>query len=265
MKRLVLALAGLTLSGAALASEQAMPFRFDATPDNMASLQRGARNFVNYCSGCHSMKHLRFNRLGKDLGIDDALLKSDLMFATDKPGDHIISSMPADAEAWFGQKPPDLSVETRYRGADWVYNYLLTFYVDPARPMGVNNLMLPNASMPHVLWELQGWQVKEEKKDQAAAAHGGEGGGSGGEGGSSGGASSGGEGHEGPGLMLAVPGKLSPEEYQKFVADTVNFMSYAAEPGRAKRMKVGGMVLMYLLVLTVLAYLMKKEWWKDVH
>lgn len=250
MKRLILALAGLSLSAAAIANEGAMPLEFKVDSGNIASVQRGARDFMGYCSGCHSMKHLRYSRIGQDLGIPDDLLKKNLMFTSDKIGDHILSSMPeAESAKWFGVTPPDLSVETRIRGADWVYNYLNTFYVDESRPLGVNNLMLPGAAMPHVLGELQGLQVK------AAAPHAAEG-------------EAAAEGHgeaHGTGLELAHPGKLSPEEYEKFTGDLVNFMAYAAEPGRAERLSMGPKVLLYLLVLTILCYMLKKEFWKDVH
>lgn len=252
MKRLILALAGLSLSAAAIANEgAALPLEFKVDSGNIPSVQRGARNFMAYCSGCHSLKHLRYSRIGQDLGIPEDLLKKDLMFTSDKVGDHIQSSMPAAESAkWFGQTPPDLTLETRIRGADWVYNYLNTFYVDESRPLGVNNLVLPGVSMPHVLWELQGLQVKPAaaKEGEAAAEQGEH------------------EGHEGgTGLELAHPGKLSPEEYEKFTGDLVNFMAYAAEPGRAERLSMGPKVLLYLLVLTVLCYLLKKEFWKDVH
>lgn len=251
MKRLILALAGLGLSAAAIANEAALPLQFKADPGNIASAQRGARDFMAYCSGCHSMKNLRYSRLGQDLGIPENLLKANLMFTSDKVGDHIVSSMPAEqAQKWFGQAPPDLTLETRVRGADWVYNYLNTFYVDETRPLGVNNLVLPGVSMPHVLADLQGLQVKPAaaKAGEAAehgAAH---------------------EGHEGgTGLELAHPGKLSPEQYEKLTADLVNFMVYAAEPGRADRVSMGPKVILYLLVLTLLCYMLKKEFWKDVH
>ena len=251
MKRLILALAGLSLSVAALANEgAALPLEFKVDSGNIPSVQRGARNFMGYCSGCHSMKHLRYSRIGQDLGIPDDLMKKNLMFTSDKIGDHIQSSMPAAESAkWFGVTPPDLTVETRIRGADWVYNYLNTFYVDETRPLGVNNLMLPGVAMPHVLGELQGLQVKAAPKateGEAAQA----------------------EGHgelHGTGLELAHKGTLSPEEYEKFTGDLVNFMAYAAEPGRAERLSMGPKVLLYLLVLTILCYLLKKEFWKDVH
>ena len=249
MKRLILALAGLSLSAAAIANEgAALPLEFKVDSGNIASVQRGARDFMGYCSGCHSMKHLRYSRIAQDLGIPEDMMKKNLMFTSDKIGDHIESSMPAEeSKKWFGQTPPDLTLETRIRGADWVFNYLNTFYVDESRPLGVNNLVLPGVSMPHVLADLQGVQIKPEATKEAAA-----------------------EGehaeHEGgTGLVLAHPGKLSPEQYEKFTGDLVNFMAYAAEPGRAQRLSMGPKVLLYLLVLTILCYMLKKEYWKDVH
>ncbi|MGH8506660.1 MAG: cytochrome c1 [Stenotrophobium sp.] len=250
MKRLILAIAGLTLSVAAFASEgEELPLSFKPDPANLFSVQRGARDFMSYCSGCHSMKHLRYNRIGEDLGIPEDMLKKNLMFTSQKAGDPIISSMPAaESEKWFGRTPPDLTVEARFRGADWIYNYLNTFYLDPTRPNGVNNLALPGVSMPAVLWQLQGWQVKPaESKGGAAKAEAGEA-----------------ELHS-TGLTLIQPGKMSPEDYQKFTADLTNFMVYAAEPGREGRISLGFKVILYLLVLTVLTYLLKKEFWKDVH
>lgn len=158
MKRLLLVLAGFALSSAAVANEGVALLPFKADTGNLASAQRGARDFMNYCSGCHGLKHLRYNRMAADLGIPEDVLKKNLMFTSEKPGDHILSSMPPDAaKGWFGQTPPDLTLTTRQRGIDWVYTYLLSFYLDPSRPTGVNNTVLPGASMPHVLWELQGW------------------------------------------------------------------------------------------------------------
>lgn len=249
MKRLLLAIAGLVLcGGASAAGGHALPYSYQADTSNLPSVQRGARNFMGYCSGCHSMKYLRYNRLGADLGIPEDLLKSSLMFTSEKPGEHIVSAMPADAsKQWFGQTPPDLTLETRARGPSWVYSYLMTFYADASRPLGVNNLVLPGASMPHVLWELQGWQVKEEapQAEGDAAAHEIE--------------------HHGPPLKLVQPGALGEAEYRKFVGDLVNFMAYAAEPGKAARVSVGFKAMLYLFVLLVLCYLLKKEYWKDVH
>ncbi len=259
----LLAAATLVAAGQTFAAEGlVLPYAFKPDPDNQASVQRGARNFMNYCSGCHSMRNLRYSRLGQDAGISEDLLKANLMFTTEKASDHILSSMPGvEAKTWFGQQPPDLTVEARYRGADWVYNYLLTFYVDPKRPLGTNNLVLPNASMPHVLWELQGLQVMKEETAPDASHEG-----TAMEAPAGGGARSAPEGeHAGPKFELTTKGKLSPDEYKKFVADTTNFMVYAAEPGRAHRIAVGSKVILFLLVFTVLAYLMKREWWKAVH
>ena len=248
-------IAAALLVGAApsLASGGETPYSFKPSTRNLASVQRGARDFMAYCSGCHSLKFLRYNRLAADLGISEDLLKANLMFTSDKPGDHIMSSMPkgsgdpskpSQSEVWFGRAPPDLSLTGRERGPDWVYSYLLTFYLDPARPTGVNNLMLPGASMPHVLGDLQGWQAKAEPKAEAEGGHGG--------------------GH-GPGLELVQPGALSAAEYKERVGDLTNFLVYAAEPGRNKRIALGFGVLLFTAIFGVFCYLLKVEYWKDVH
>ena len=250
MKAIFLGLAALTLSAAAAANEgHELPLQFKLQADNIPAAQRGARDFMAYCSGCHSMKHLRYSRIGQDLGIPEDKLKAHLMLTSDKVGDSIRSSMSADdAKKWFGQTPPDLSVESRVRGADWVYNYLMTFYVDPTRPTGVNNLVLPNASMPHVLWELQGWQVKKPEAKHAEGEQGG------------------GEHEAGEPLELVQPGSQTPEQYERTVNDIVTFMAYAAEPGRAQRVSTGAWVMLYLFFLLVpVTYFLKKEYWKDVH
>jgi ubiquinol-cytochrome c reductase cytochrome c1 subunit len=247
MKKIILALVGLVASGAASAAGGiTLPYTFKEDTGNLASVQRGARNFMNYCAGCHSMKHMRYGRIGQDLEIPEEQLKAHLMFTSEKPGDPILTAMDAEEAAkWFGQAPPDLTVETRLRGPDWVYNFLMTFYLDEKKPTGVNNLILPGASMPHVLGELQGWQLKPAAAaGDAEASHGP---------------------MAGSGLELAVPGKLSADEYKKFVADTVNFMAYAAEPGKAQRISIGIGSILFLIVFTALAYALKREYWKDVH
>ena len=218
----------------------AMPFSFKPDTGNQASLQRGARNYMSYCSGCHSLKYLRYNRLGKDLGIPEDLLQKHLMPEGAKPGDTIRTSLPADSEKWFGRIPPDLTLSARERGPDWVYSYLLSFYLDPSRPTGVDNLVLPGASMPHVLGDLQGYQALHKPEPGAI-------------------------GHAGPKFELVKPGRLSPAEYKSFVGDLTNFMTYAAEPGRNRRISLGWKVLAYILLFWGLAYLLKKEYWKDVH
>lgn len=237
-------LAGVLALGStvALASGHAPPFHFDADIDNPASLQRGARNYMAYCAGCHSLKHLRYNRMGKDLGIPEEMLKANLMFTTDKVGDPILSSMsPVDAEKWFGRAPPDLSLTARARGESWIYSYLLTFYADTSRPTGVNNLMLPGLSMPHVLGALQGTQALHEAEGESHS------------------------GHAKPQFDLVKKGSMTPEQYKEFVGDLTNFLAYAAEPGRSARISLGFKVMLYLFVLLVLTYLLKKEFWKDIH
>lgn len=213
--------------------------------NDLASLQRGARNFVNYCLNCHSAQYMRYNRL-MDLGLTEQQIKDNLMFTGEKIGDHMKVALNAkDAAQWFGASPPDLSVIARSRGADWLYTYLRTYYRDDSRATGWNNLAFPNVGMPHVLWELQGQQVLEEPthEEGKAAAHG----------------------HAAPKLVLAAPGTLSPKEYDAFVADLVNYLVFMGEPARASRVQLGILVLLFLGVLFVFAYALKKEYWKDVH
>jgi ubiquinol-cytochrome c reductase cytochrome c1 subunit len=212
--------------------------------NNTESLQRGARNFMNYCSGCHSLKYLRYNRLAADLKIPESELPANLMFTSDKTFETINSAMPKDAEGWFGKQPPDLSLMARERGVDYIYSFLKGFYVDKTRPWGVNNLYLPGAAMPHVLAERQGLQkpvFKNEPDDHGSAR-----------------------------MVLVdvaamTPGGLKPEEYDQFVRDIANFLDYAGEPVKAKRQSMGVFVTLFLLVFFVFAYLLKKEYWKDVH
>ena len=215
---------------------------------DIKSLQRGARIFVNYCMGCHSAAYMRYNRLGADLGITDEVLKSNFMFNTDKIGDTMgIAMKPSDAANFFaGIAPPDLSVIARSRGADWLYAYFMTFYSDPARPFGVNNLQFKDVAMPHVLWELQGTQKPVYK----TVTHKG-----------------GTEVEVIDGLEQTTPGKLPEgyDEYKRVVYDLVNFLVYLSEPAKFQRQKIGIWVILYLFGFLVLAYFLKKEYWKDVH
>lgn len=226
------------------------------------SLQRGARNFVNYCLTCHTAKYMRYNRL-TDLGLSDAQITDNLMFATSKIGDTMTVAMTgANGKAWFGATPPDLSVEARVRGRDWLYNYLLGFYRDEKSATGWNNIVFPNVGMPHVLWELQGTnkliETEYEDRERATAAA----------------IAVKGlsaieplQGHKYAVLMVApeVPGKMSRGEYETFVADLVNYMDYMAEPIRNQRIHLGIVVLLFLGVLFFFAYWMKREYWKDLH
>jgi ubiquinol-cytochrome c reductase cytochrome c1 subunit len=202
-----------------------------------ASLQRGARNFASYCLGCHSLKYQRWSRLGEDLEIRADLLEKDVLPPGDKPANYILTTMPAaDAETWFGKTPPDLSLMARSRGKDYLYQFLTTFYADPTRPTGANNLRLPATAMPAVLSELEGVKNAVFNKDGTFER-----------------------------FELVAPGRLSQAEYEAFVRDTVNFLDYVGEPSQAARRSLGVWVVLFLLVFTWLAWLMKKEYWKDVH
>jgi ubiquinol-cytochrome c reductase cytochrome c1 subunit len=215
----------------------------DIQPENIASLQRGARNFMNYCSGCHSAKYVRFSTIGKYLELSDEQLIENLMFNAEKTFETINTTMPAaSAERWFGTAPPDLSLMARARGADYVYSFLKGFYLDPASPTGVNNTVLAGTSMPHVLWELQGFQesiFSEHTEDGVTT-------------------------QTFEGFELVMDGSMSPEEYDEFVRDTVNFMAHIAEPIRSDRRKLGVWVLMFLIFFWILALMLKKQIWKDV-
>lgn len=241
---LLLGLAALaSVGGASAAGGGPLPYSFKADVTNLPSVQRGAKYYMAYCSGCHSMQYLRYSRVAQDLEIPVEMLEANLMFTSDKLGDTILSAMPKDkGKEWFGQSPPDLTLETRARGESWVYSYLKSFYVDPSRPLGVNNLVLAGASMPHVLWEQQGWQALASHDEHAGGGHG-----------------------KADPFELAEPGMLSPKDYDKLVGDVVNFMAYAAEPGRADRVALGWKAITYLLVLFGFAYLLKREYWRDVH
>ena len=212
-------------------------------PGNIASLQRGARNFMNYCSGCHSAKYVRFSTIGRDLELSDEQLSENLMFNADKPFEVINVSMPAAAAGrWFGVAPPDLSLIGRAKGADYIYSFLKGFYVEPDSPTGVNNTVLAGTSMPHVLWELQGFQravFSEHTEDGVTTKH-------------------------FEGFETLSEGSLDAEGFDEFVRDTVNFLVYIAEPIRSERRTLGVWVLMYLIFFWIIAVMLKKQIWKDV-
>lgn len=246
LKSWVLITIALLCAGAAVAEEEGGAALLPSGADirNTESLQRGARNFMNYCSGCHSLKYLRYNRMAADLGIPESELAGNLMFTSDKVFDTINSAMPMDSEGWFGKQPPDLSLMARARGVDYIYSFLKGFYVDKTRPWGVNNLYLPSAAMPHVLQDRQGLQkpvFKNEPDDHGSARM------------------------VLVGVAAMTPGALKPEEYDQFVRDVANFLDYAGEPVKEKRQSMGVFVTLFLLVFFVFAYLLKKEYWKDVH
>lgn len=251
-----LVLAGLAFAGAVAASESGeghaatvnwQDWKAGNEVGNTASLQRGASNFVNYCLGCHSLKYVRWSRLGEDLNIPTALLEKSLLPAGAKTTDYIRAGFPAaDAEAWFGKAPPDLSLVARSRGTDWVYRFLKGFIADPTKVTGSNNLVLDGASMPAVLSSLEG------VKQAVFAGHGEAGGSHGG----------------GPAVErfeYLSEGSLTPEQFDGFVRDTVNFLDYVGDPGQVQRRNIGLWVVLFLLTFTVLALWLKNEYWKDVH
>jgi ubiquinol-cytochrome c reductase cytochrome c1 subunit len=223
--------------------------RANTDPKNKASLQRGARNFANYCLGCHSLKYERWSRLAKDLEVPDDLLAKDILPVGDKPSNYILTSMPAaDAETWFGKTPPDLSLIARSRGKDYLYRFLTTFYLDSTRPTGANNLQLPSTAMPAVLSEVEGVKRAVYKSEETKSA---------------GGKAATEQVFDH--FEQVAPGRLTTAEYESFVRDTVNFLDYVGEPAQVARRALGVWVVLFLLVFTWLAWLMKKEYWKDVH
>ena len=214
-------------------------------PDDKASLQRGARNFMNYCSGCHSAKYVRYNRITRGLDLSEDQVMENLMLNSERIFETIEASMPGnDAMRWFGTAPPDMSLLARSKGTDYIYNFLRGFYLDPASPTGVDNIYLAGTSMPHVLWELQGFQraVFEEGEPNA----------------------------EGVVTQVfqkfdhATTGTMSADEFDEFVRDTANFLEYISEPVRSTRRALGVWVLAFLAFFLVLAWMLEKEIWKDV-
>lgn len=214
----------------------------DKAPVNVAdqdSLQRGARMFVNYCLNCHSAGSMRYSRL-QDLGLTEDQIKDNLMFAAEKPGETMrVGMSKSDGKTWFGATPPDLSVIARSRGADWLYTYLRGFYRDETRATGWNNTVFDKVGMPHVLWNLQGEMVPVMKKvgEHEAIER----------------------------LELVKPGSVTLAEYDAMVGDLVNYLVWMGEPAQLQRKQLGLIVLAFLAVFFVVAYYLKKEFWKDIH
>jgi ubiquinol-cytochrome c reductase cytochrome c1 subunit len=244
-KGLVLVTAAL-LMGVANAAGGDYPL--DSAPNrlnNNASLQNGAKIFVNYCSSCHSAVNLRYNRL-RDIGLTDQQIKDNLVLGDQKVGDLMTISMsPKDAKAWFGKVPPDLSVEARARGTDWLYTYFRTYYKDTESPTGWNNLVYPNVGMPHVLWELQGeraakFEDLKDPKDPTKTTK------------------------VFKGFEQLSPGLMKSQEYDDNIADLVAFMSWMAEPTQLQRKRIGVVVLLFLAIFTLIAWRLNKSYWKDI-
>ena len=240
----LLALGACLLSAQGFASGKVHLESANIDHDNVASLQRGARNFMNYCSGCHSAKYVRYSTIGKHLGLSDEQLIDNLMFNAEKTFETINTSMSAaDAKRWYGVAPPDMSLIARSKGVDYIYGFLKGFYVSPDSPTGVNNLVLAGTAMPHVLWELQGYQTANFSTHDNA----------------DGSVTTSFEGFE-----LLSAGTMDAEQYDDFVRDTVNFLAYISEPIRSDRRTLGVWVLMFLVFFFIVALMLKKQIWKDV-
>ena len=236
MKKFLMALLFAPLT--VLASGGAHLDHWPGAVGDKAALQNGAKLFVNYCLNCHGASHLRYNKL-TEIGLTEQQVKDNLMFTSEKIGDQMrVAAHSEDQKQWFGAGPPDLTVISRARasemgsGADWLYTYLRAFYRDEKRPTGWNNVAFENVGMPHVLYELQGVQVLN---------------------------------HETHKLELAVPGKQTPAEFDKSISDLVSFMVWTAEPTQESRKTLGYGVLAFLFLLFLLAYALKKNYWKDIH
>ncbi len=227
----------------AMAAEEGVALQQAGTDiGDRGSLQRGAKLYMNYCAGCHSLKDLRYSRIAEDLGLSEDEVMGNLNLTGAKFGEQVQVAMTAEhAKLYFGKMPPDLSVESRVRGSDWIYTYLKTFYQDETRPLGWNNTVYPNASMPNPLSELQGLQRAVYGKKPADG--------------------------DAPveRLEIASPGTESAAEFDQTARDITNFLEYAGEPAALKRQSLGVWVILFLALFTFLAYLLKTEYWKDVH
>ena len=245
MKKLLIALVALVPSlvfaaGAAVHLDKA---NYDLS--DKASLQNGAKLFMNYCSGCHETSHQRYQRVATDLEIPEELMKENLIFTDTKIGELMKNSMDKkDAGKWFGNAPIDLTLVARVRGPDWIYTYLRSFYKDDTRPFGVNNAVFKDVGMPHVLEELQGIPTAtiETTVDENGAEH---------------------------TVVVSLEsdegGEMSSDEYDQAVLDLVNFLVYSGEPNKLERQSLGFWVIGFLIILFVLSYLLKKEYWRDIH
>ena len=241
MKKTILAIL-MVLPTLAMASGGAHLDKVDLDLHNKESLQSGARLFVNYCLSCHSAAYQRYNRMAEDIGLTEAQVAANLMFAAEKVGETMTVAMqPVDAKLYFGNPVPDLSVVARARGADWLYTYLRSFHTDTTRPFGVNNTTFKDVGMPHVLWELEGMKKLVNADDMSA--------------------------HPGtaPKFETVSEGKMSAVEYDNAMRDLTAFLVYMGEPAQLIRYELGVYVLLFLVLLFLVAYPMKKEFWKDIH
>jgi len=232
-------LLSIAASGTAMAAGYAPTENSQVNLRDQASLQRGAALFMNYCAGCHSLKFQRYQRMAEDIGLSEEQVMEHLNFTDRAFGETMVATMdPGDGEAWFGQAPPDLSLVARAKsaGPDWTFTFLKSFYVDEDRPMGWNNTLLENASMPNVLWELQGIQAPVYGEDGEIER-----------------------------FELVQAGSMSPTEFDQAIRDISAFLAYVGEPAALKRQAMGVWVVLFLAFFTFIAWLLKKEYWRDVH
>jgi ubiquinol-cytochrome c reductase cytochrome c1 subunit len=232
MKKFILALLAVVPMLALAAGPSVNLDKANNDLSDKESLKRGFESYINYCLGCHQLQYQRYNRTFEDLGISEADGVANYMYTGKKAGDHITNTMPAkEAAKWFGSAPPDLTLEARLRSPDWIYTYLRSFYVDPNRPFGVNNTVFKDVGMPHVLQSLQGVRTMDEHGN----------------------------------LSEATGGSMTAEEYDAFARDLSNFLEYTGEPSKLKRQAMGYWVIGFLFIFLIFAYLLKVEYWKDVH
>jgi ubiquinol-cytochrome c reductase cytochrome c1 subunit len=232
MKKFILALLAVVPMLALAAGPSVNLDKANNDLSDKESLKRGFESYINYCLGCHQLQYQRYNRTFEDLGISEADGVANYMYTGKKAGDHITNTMPAkEAAKWFGSAPPDLTLEARLRSPDWIYTYLRSFYLDPNRPFGVNNTVFKDVGMPHVLQSLQGVRTMDEHGN----------------------------------LSEATGGSMTAEEYDAFARDLSNFLEYTGEPSKLKRQAMGYWVIGFLFIFLIFAYLLKVEYWKDVH
>jgi ubiquinol-cytochrome c reductase cytochrome c1 subunit len=247
MKRIFFMVFMASVSSALWASSAVQLEQMPVNLNDKSSMQRGAKYYVNYCMGCHSLEYSRYNRVAKDLGMTDKQVEQNLIFTGQKVGELMINAMPVeDSAQWFGISPPDLTVISRVRGADWLYSYLKGFYLDESRPYGVNNAVFPNVGMPHVLWQLEGLKRPVHGKESTDDAHGG--------------------GHAPVKTQYEtlVQGSMNTEEYDRAVRDLVNFLVYVGEPAQLVR-RHGIWAILVLILFLIAAYALKQDYWEEVH
>ncbi len=241
MKTLSMTILLLVFSLGVAAEESVDLQQANFDPEDRASILQGAKTFVKYCLGCHSVKHIRYQRIAKDFIIDDKKVLNEIAPQGASIYDQMHTAMNAhDSAKWFGVEPPDLSLISRSRSADWLYSYLKSFYMDPSKPLGTNNLIFKDVGMPNVFWQVQG----EQKAIFTGESDGQQ---------------------EFEKFVIDKPGTMTEEEFDTMVNDLVNFLVYVGEPVKLERERIGKYVLFYLGMFLLVAYLLKKEYWSDIH